>query len=276
MSYKTILIHCDHGHRCAVGVEVAVRLAKQHDAHLIALYTQSPFVLPGYLLQAGQGMIDEVQKKAAAEDMAEVKAAYTNKVSSMGFKNAEWRTAIDSPVEAIAMQARYADLVIVGQRDPEEDSNISQDIPAQLVVAACRPILILPYIGSFLSIGSRVLIAWNASREATRAIADALPLLKRADSVNLIALSPKHGPREAIPVDDIVDYLARHGVTAGVSSDHVADIDVGNMILSRAADLDADLLVMGGYSHSRLREWVLGGATRTILDSMTVPVLMSH
>ena len=275
MSYKTILVHCDHGNHCAVGIEVAIRLAKQYDAHLIALYTQPPFVLPGYLMQSGQE-IDEVQKKAAAEDMARAKAAYTNQVSNMGFKNAEWRSMIDSPVDAVTMQARCADLVVVGQRAFSEGSNITKSIPAQLVLASCRPVMIVPSSGSFLSIGRRILVAWNASREAARAITDALPLLKSAESVNLIALSPKHGSREPVPVDDIVHYLERHEVTTKVLSDHVADIDVGNMLLSRAADLGTDLLVMGGYGHSRLREWVLGGATRTILDSMTVPVLMSH
>ncbi|MCW8859059.1 MAG: universal stress protein [Deltaproteobacteria bacterium] len=269
------MVHTDHDKRCAVRIEAAIRMAKQHDAHLIALYTQTPFVLPGYLMQAGQ-KIDEAQQKAAAEAMAMAKAVYNNQVSSMGFKNTEWRSTINFPVDALTMQARYADLVVVGQRDQSENSDINKDIPAQLVLAACRPVLILPYIGSFLSIGRRILVAWNASREATRAITDALPLLKRADSVNLIALCPKHDSRELIPVDDIVHYLARHGVMVEVLSDHVADSDVGNVLLSRSAELNADLLIMGGYGHSRLREWVLGGATRTMLDSMTLPVLMSH
>lgn len=274
MSYKTILVHADHCNRCSVGIEVAIRLAKQHDAHLIALYTQPPFVFPGYLMQADE--IAEVQQRAAAEDLTMTKAGYNGQVSRMGFKNAEWRATINSPVEALTMQARYADLVVVCQRDPAESSNIAKEIPAQLVLTACRPVMILPYAGSFLNIGRRILVAWDASREATRAITDALPLLKRADSVNLIALTTKHATRGDIPVDDIVIYLARHGVNVEVSADHVADIDVGNVLLSRAADLSADLLVMGGYGHSRLREWVLGGATRLMLDSMTVPVLMSH
>ena len=101
-------------------------------------------------------------------------------------------------------------------------------------------------------------------------------MLKRADRVTLMALSSKHGTQEQIPVTDIVAYLARHGIKVEVLTDQVSDIDVGNALLSRAADLSSDLLVMGGYGHSRMREWVLGGATQTILDSMTLPVLMSH
>jgi nucleotide-binding universal stress UspA family protein len=275
MSYKTILVHADRSKRSAVCIEVAIRMATQHDAHLIALYAQEPFVFPGYLIQAGQE-VSEVQRKAAAEAMALTKADFNNQASSMGFKNTEWRSIIDFPVDALAMQARYADLVVVGQREPSDNSNIPKDFPAQLVLAAGRPALIIPYAGSFLSIGRRILVAWNASREATRAITDALPLLKRADSVNLITLSPKHGTQGDIPVDDIVRYLECHSVHVELSAEHADNIDVGNALLSRVTDLSADLLVMGGYGHSRLRELVLGGATRVILESMTVPVLMSH
>ncbi len=275
MNYKTILVHADCGKRTAVCIEVAIRMAMQHEAHLVALYTQEPFVIPAYLMQAGQE-IGKAQKKFAAEEMTMTKAVYSNQASSMGFKNTEWRYTLGFPVDAVAMQARYADLVVVGQTDSSDKSNVTKDFTAQLVLTAGRPVLILPYAGSFLNIGSRILVAWNASREATRAITDALPLLKRADSVNLIALSSKHDAQGHIPVDEIVLYLARHGVHVDVSKDHVTDIDAGNAILSCAADLGSDLLVMGGYGRSRLREWVLGGATRTILESMTVPVLMSH
>jgi nucleotide-binding universal stress UspA family protein len=144
------------------------------------------------------------------------------------------------------------------------------------VPATGRPILILPYAGNITTSGKRILVAWNASREAARAISDALPLLKLAEKVNLIRIHPKHGEHPAVPADQLTRYLARQAVKVEVMTEHVADIDVGNELLSRAADLGSDLIVMGGYGHSRLREWVMGGATRTILESMTVPVLMSH
>ena len=143
------------------------------------------------------------------------------------------------------------------------------------MLAAGRPVLILPSAGSFPTIGKRILIAWSLSREATRAVTDADPLLRLADTVHVMAVMRRdeHGD---VPGADIGLYLARHGVRVQVKSDQGAEIDVGNELLSRAADLDADLIVMGGYGHSRLKEWVLGGATRTILASMTAPVLMSH
>lgn len=275
MSYKTILVHTDHSRHCEVRIEVAIRMAKQYGAHLIALYTEAPFVLPGYLIEASQEIV-EAHRKAAEEAIAEARAVYKSKVSSIGYKDTEWRSTINHPVDAVRMQARYTDLVVVGQENPFDESNRNKGIPAQLVLVACRPVLVIPYAGSFLSIGRRILVAWNASCEATRAITNALPMLKRADSVTLMALSPKHEHQEEIFVTDIVHYLDRHGIKIEVLTDQVPDIDVGNALLSRAADLSADLLVMGGYGHSRLREWVLGGATQTILDSMTIPVLMSH
>ncbi|WP_020674581.1 universal stress protein [Geopsychrobacter electrodiphilus] len=275
MSYKTILVHIDPGRRCAPRVEVAARLALQHEAHLVALYVQTPFVLPGYLVHMGPELI-ETQQKAATEEMAHAEATFKQQLSILGFKNAEWRTTTDFPVDAVAKQARYADLVVIGQSDISDNSGTPVDFPPRLVLASGRPVLIIPYAGSFLSIGSRALIAWNGSHEATRAVTDAIPLLKRAQKVTLMAIQLKQGGHGSIPVDEIVLYLERHGVRVDMTTDPVTGIDVGNEILSRAADLSADLIVMGGYGHSRLREWVLGGATRTLLDSMTVPVLMSH
>ncbi|WP_321367462.1 universal stress protein [uncultured Desulfuromusa sp.] len=275
MSYKTILVYADCGQRTAVCIEVAIRMAMQHDAHLIALYTQEPFVIPAHLIQAGEEVI-KTQKKFADDEVAKVKSAYHNQALSMGFTNNEWLYTQGFPVDTVAEQARYADLVIVGQADSSDKLNVNKDFTAQLMLAAGRPVLILPYAGSFLNIGRRILIAWNASREATRAITDALPLLKRAESVHLLALSSKYDAQNHIPVDETVLYLARHGVNVEVARDRVTKIDAGNAILSCAADLGSDLLVMGGYGRSRLREWVLGGATRTILESMTLPTLMSH
>ena len=138
--------------------------------------------------------------------------------------------------------------------------------------------LVVPYAFERRPVGRRVLVAWNASREAARAVSDALPLLKRAGQVDVVAFEPgksgaAHGEE---PGADIALYLARHGVKVTVSRVDAPDLDVGNQLLSRAFDLSADLIVMGAWGHSRLRELVLGGVTRTVLESMTVPVLMAH
>jgi len=276
MSYKTILVQIDPGKRCAERVEAAIRLALQFDAHLVALYALERFSLPSYLLvQIGEEII-EGQKKAVADEVERAEAEFTRLTSSAGIGKAEWRTSVDNPIDAMVLSARYADLVVLGQSEINDNLDIATGLPARVTLAAGRPVLILPNIGTFPTIGKRILIAWDASREATRAVTDAIPLLKLASNVSVMAVDPRLGEHGCLPGADIGLFLARHGVHVEVTMDPGAAIDVGNELLSRAADLSADLIVMGGYGHTRLREWVLGGATRTILQSMTVPVLMSH
>ena len=276
MSYKTILVQIDPGKRCSARVAVAIRLAQQHDAHLVALHAIAPFEPPGYVMAEMVPAIIEAQRAVAANELARTESEFNKQVAAAGLRNVEWRSAIDDLVEAMTLHARYADLVVIGQTDASENAHVPADFPQRLVLAGGRPVLIVPTVGSFATIGKRILIAWNPSREATRAVTDAIPLLQRADNVHVMAVNPKAGEHGSVPGADIGLYLARHGVRVEVKTDHGAEIDVGNELLSRAADLDADLIVMGGYGHSRLKEWVLGGATRTILESMTVPVLMSH
>jgi nucleotide-binding universal stress UspA family protein len=276
MSYKTILVHIDPGKRSPVRVDVAIRLAQQHDAHLVALHALAPFEPPGYVMAEMGPAIIENQRHAAATEMARTETEFNKQVLAAGLRDAEWRTAIDDPVDAMTLHARYADLVVIGQTDASDSSNVAADFPERLVLAAGRPVLILPSVGTFATLGRRILVAWNPSREATRAVTDAIPLLRLADMVHVMAVNPKAAEHGTVAGADIGLYLARHGVRVEIKTDHGAEIDVGNELLSRAADLDADLIVMGGYGHSRLKEWVLGGATRTILESMTTPVLMSH
>ena len=138
--------------------------------------------------------------------------------------------------------------------------------------------LVIPYAGRFEACGRRVLVAWNASRAATRAVNDAMPLLAGAETVTVLCVDPDEDRRAhgEVPGMDIAVHLARHGVKARVETTMSGGIGVGNTLLSRASDIGADLLVMGAYGHARVRELLLGGATRTILESMTLPVLMAH
>ena len=150
------------------------------------------------------------------------------------------------------------------------------DFPERLVLTAARPVLILPNAGDFPTIGKRIIVAWNGSQEAIRAISNATPFLRSADKVYVMVVNSETITKEIIQSENMVRYLERLGIQAEVKDLHGIEIDVGNALLSSASDLSADLIVMGCYGHSRLREWVLGGATRTILESMTVPILMSH
>jgi nucleotide-binding universal stress UspA family protein len=216
------------------------------------------------------------QKKAATELMAKTEEGLRMHTSSLDFKNIEWLSSFDEPLDAMCARAKYADLVVIGQSDPSDDSGTELDFPQRLILSAGRPVLILPKIGSFSTVGKNIIVAWNTSREATRAVTDAIPLLKRAENVHIMAVDSEYGEHGNIPGTEIANYLAQHEVNVDVLRNPGGEIDIGNELLSRAADISADLIVMGGYGHSRLREWVLGGATRTILESMTIPVLMSH
>ncbi len=276
MSYKTILVHIDSGKRCPVRVELAIRLARRFESHLVGLHALAPFEPPGYVMAEMGPAIMEAQQLVTAAETTRTETEFARQTSAAGVRSVEWRTAVDELVEVVGLHARYADLVVIGQSDSADKGRVPDEFPAHLVVSAGRPVLIVPSAGTFPTLGKRILVAWNASREASRAVTDAIPLLQQAESVHIMAVNPKPVEHGAVPGADIGLYLARHGVRVEVKSDHGAEIDIGNELLSRASDLDSDLIVMGGYGHSRLSEWVLGGATRTILESMTVPVLMSH
>lgn len=176
------------------------------------------------------------------------------------------------------MQARYCDLIVVGQHDPREPSPVVMpDFPQYVVLNSGRPVLITPYAGRYETIGNRVLIGWDGSMAATRAVTSALPLLRRAQLVEVAAINAgaQSNGQPPTPGSELAVYLARHQVKVDVLLQESAH-DAGSALLSLAAERNSDLLVMGGYGHSRFREILLGGVTRTVLESMMLPVLMSH
>jgi nucleotide-binding universal stress UspA family protein len=211
-----------------------------------------------------------------SESAAAAEAMFKRAVKAGGVEKSEWRASRRDAVDAVPLHGRYADVIVIGQPNESDASGVEPDFAERLLLAAGRPVLIIPYAGEFPHIGTRVLVAWNAGREATRALTDAIPLLREADQVDVIAFNPRNAPHGEVPGADIGLYLARHGIKVNVSQQTAEDVDVGNQLLSRAADLDSDLIVMGAYAHSRMQQLILGGATRTVLESMTVPVLMSH
>ena len=280
MSYKTILLHLDDGPRREERLNLAFETAERFDAHLVGLYVPGlPLIPPYALAEAGPAAveIEGRRRAAAAQDAETVFRAASSRHRAV---KCEWRMSTGDPVAALCLSARYADLVIAGQPEPggEDARRLPAGFAGDLVLSAGRPVLFVPYAGRFTVVGKRVMVAWNAGREAARALLDALPMLKGAEQVDVIAFDPGRGGARhgEVPGADIGLFLARHGVKVTVSQQAGTDLDVGVQILSRAADFSADLIVMGAYGHSRLREQILGGATRTLLESMTVPVVMSH
>jgi nucleotide-binding universal stress UspA family protein len=275
--YKTILVHADPGKTTPARLDIAVELANTFGAHLACLYAVKTEPIPSAAAEAREILL-EAQKRLQAENAKAARRSYDECLRRTGFDRAEWRASAADPLEAVMLHARYADLVVIGQKSPDLDSVVGQDFERSVLIAAGRPVLVVPYAFERRPVGRRVLVAWNASREAARAVSDALPLLKRAAHVDVVAFEPAksgaaHGEE---PGADIALFLARHGVKVMVSRVDAPDLDVGNQLLSRAFDLSSDLIVMGAWGHSRLRELILGGVTRTLLESMTVPVLMAH
>jgi nucleotide-binding universal stress UspA family protein len=177
--------------------------------------------------------------------------------------------------EQFAFIARRFDLAIVGQAEPDKAA-VEELIAESTLFESGRPVIVVPYIQKAPLKLDRVMVCWDGSRPAARAIADAMPLLERAGQVEVVIVANEPGKQDEIPGADMGEHLARHGLKVDINRIVEGDIDVADALLSHAADSSADFIVMGGYGHSRLRELVLGGVTRAILRSMTVPVLMSH
>lgn len=280
MTYKTLLLHLDDSPRREERLALAFEMAERFDAHLVGLYVPATPLVPSYAMaEAGPAAV-EIDARRRAAELESCEAVFRAASSRHRAVKCEWRKAGGDPVTALCTSARYADVVIAGQPEPKGDeaSRLPAGFAGDLVLAAGRPVVFVPYAGRFPTLGKRVLVAWNAGREAARALRDALPLLREAAQVDVVAFDPSRGgaPHGETPGADIGLFLARHGVKVNVSQQSGTSMDIGAQILSRAADLSADLIVMGAYGHSRVREQILGGATRTLLEAMTVPVLMSH
>jgi len=280
MNYKSILVQVDNSTACVERINLAFSLAARSEAHLTALAFLPPLQLPP---SVHTHFGPEVRERYAALRQQEADQAldrFRQMAASAGVASVEMRRVGGDPAASFALHARYHDLAIIGQYEQADESTPGQDGRAfqdHAVLGAGRPVLVVPYAGKFPRCGRNVVVAWDASREASRAVYDALPLLKAAREVTVLVINAEktagHGEE---PGADIALVMARHGIKVNVVRDSSRELDVGILLLSRLADLDADLLVMGAYGHSRLREIVAGGVTRTLLESTPVPLLMSH
>jgi len=279
MSYKTILVHVDQSRHAAARIKIAAEIAVTENAHLIgaAMTGLSRFVYRDSAIDLTRTIvanhIDSLNQRAN-QALAEFDAI----AKQIGVLSYEKRRGDDDPEGGLSLQARYSDLVVVSQTDPDEPvSKVISDLPEYVMLNCARPVLVVPFAGRFDHIGEEALIAWDGSMEATRAVTNAIPLLRRAKNVTVALFNPSaqsdiHGEQ---PGADIALYLARHEIKVEVVELRT-NIDVGNALLSLAADVRSDLIVMGGYGHTRFRELLLGGATMLVLKTMTAPVLMSH
>lgn len=279
MSYRSIVVHLDTSARAQARLHVAIELAQQHGALLrgvFCVYTPDPrsfYVMAGTAEYYAEHDKTRHQACGALERLFHAEAARAK-------IDAQWIVEDGNAADEIPRHARRADLVVIGQNDPTDpEAFVAEHFAENVVMSSGRPVLLIPYAGSYTRIGRRIMIAWDGSREATRALHDALPLITRAEQVVIVTIGAPHGatPDAPAPGAEVAALLGRHGVRAStLDLDKTHDVTTGELLLSRIEDLVVDLVVMGGYGHTRWQEVILGGVTRTMLSSMTAPVLMSH
>lgn len=284
MNYKTILVHMDNSRHTADRIAVAALLANlENGSHVIgtAMTGISRFILDSAAsIHEGTGPMPYIDTQIAQlrSQATMILDGFDTAAMRAGITSYERRLVDDESYGGISVQARYADLVVLSQEDPDDPgAGITADLPEYIAMTSGRPVLLLPYAGKTVSAFNNILIAWDGSLEATRAVHHAMPLLQRANKVRVVVFNPArqsevHGEE---PGADIALYLSRHNVNVEVLQ-FESQIDIGNALLSLCADLQIDLMVMGCYGHTRFHEILLGGVSRTVLQSMTIPVFMVH
>lgn len=280
MNFKTILVHLDRSPRSPARAALAARWARAHESHLVGLVPTGLYdgVIPADAIPSGMTdfiaeSADYLRRRAEA-----ISREFRESIAASGSLSYEVRLIEGATLDALVRHGRASDLVVLGQ----EDGSAAMDIPVHglaghVLMEVGQPVLIVPSAGQFESVPGHAVVAWNGSREAAVALHAALPALRLASRVTLASFRhPQDGDddRETFAAD-VLRFLSRHGIQATFER-NVTEIDVADALLSRVAELGADLLVMGGYGHSRLREWVLGGVTRQVFAQMTVPVLTAH
>lgn len=280
MSYKTILVSLNEVGRLSELVAAAVTLARETGAHVSGLYVVPAVqVYPSVGFEAAP-QVFEGNRSFFKDNGARVKQAFEEAMRREGLSFDFHQVDAHTPVIAdeVVASGRVADLVIVSTTNPEEITGVERDFVEQTVMALGRPVIVLPYKGKATVSLNEVIIGWNGGREAARATFDALPLLKKAGKVRVVRIDPQKDPslRGSVAGADLAEALARHGVRAEAQGYPTDGQDEGQALMRCAEDSGAGLIVMGAYGHSRLAEFIFGGATRFVLNRLVCPVLMSH
>jgi nucleotide-binding universal stress UspA family protein len=271
MPLKDLLVHLDSSARASERLRLSVDLASRHGARLTGLFAESA-ILGASLV----GRRDpENMARAAEEARGRFEAACAEAKVSSRFWTIGGEEYADV-VGAVVNVCRRVDLAVFGQ-ERGSDAPVPEGLVERVVAGSGRPVVVVPAFGSFGALGKRVLVAWTGSREAARALHDALPILERAESVLLVSLQlpPASTSERALPPVDLADHLRVHGVPASYDRSVVGDLAAGDVVLNRAFDEGADLAVIGAYGLSSGALLERHGTTRAILEMMTTPVLLS-
>jgi len=280
MAYRDILVHLDYTKACPERISAAAALAKRTDASLkgVALALQS--TINSYLGIPLKSDLDEKQKKAIEEAAESIIAEFETVVKDVGIEYSSEiiRSGATQAPAQLAFHARHADITVMGQPNPDlESATFLESLYEGVLFGSGRPVYLIPYYGRIDVHNRNAVIAWDGGKKAARAVRDAIPLLKGRGKTTVLVINPetRSGAHGNKPGHDIAEYLRHHGIDAKVDSFSNYDISPDTLILNYLADQGADLLVMGAYGHSRLREKAFGGVTNSIVHQMTTPVLMS-
>jgi nucleotide-binding universal stress UspA family protein len=272
MSLKDLLVHVDSGARAQHRLDLAITLARRFGAHLTGLFSESPVL--------GSALVGVRTRDNIAKAMAEARATFEARTGAAGVAARWWQVEGREVAEVVGWTVaacRYVDLAIFAQRD-EDDGRLPGDLLEQVLQESGRPMLVIPYIGRYPDLGRRVLVAWTGSRDSARALADALPLLARAEEVRVVSFQlPSDGTTGGpAPHLDVVAHLRAHGIQAHYEQMLVDEFGVVDHLLNRAADWSADLTVVGGVGARGFPNLARSNRTRDLLRSMTTPLLLSH
>jgi nucleotide-binding universal stress UspA family protein len=292
MAIADILVCIDPTTASDTRLKLAFNLARANKAHLAGAYVLTDMRaarggpsgfggVPGMTGLADEavspgGAVSDVFHEAEIADRVEHR--FKDELRLAGIAG-QWHIVPDDDSAELIELAKSVDLTIMGQRPPNSHADgAARFRPDDVVIASGRPVLVVPYAGTFDSVGKRILIAWDGTREANRALNDSLLLLADAEAVTVIFVgtSERELEQHRPALERIVAHLQRHGINATREETLRGTLAISDILLSRAADLVADLIVTGGYHHSQLREALIGGVSRDLLQHMTVPVLMSH
>jgi nucleotide-binding universal stress UspA family protein len=278
MSFKDILVHVDATPASRNRLQLALTLAHRFGARLSGLHVIPDPSVPPYFKPSAIERIAKIYAENAREAADRAEALFREETKDASAV-VGWECIAGEMEERIAERARFADLLLLGQFDTENPHGISAFLlPAKVVFGAASPILVVPNAGRFGDIGRRIVATWDGSREAARAIRDAMPLLKRAEQVLLIAvdLVRQGHMHDGADASQLAAHLGRHGVQVVVEEISSGKTSVTDTLLTQAAEFGADLLVMGAYGHSRIWEFVVGGTTPEVLERAQIPVLISR
>jgi len=280
MSYRTILVHLDSSRTSKDLIAFSTALAQQHNAHLIALYVMpTPEFYVSTELPAPVALVEQ-HEAFHRKRCSELEKQFSEATAATDYV-AEWREVnarTMSVAAAVTDVARTVDVIVMGQQSSQSEAYSSSVLPEDVILACARPVIVVPEEKALPASINTVFVAWDGREQAVRALFDALPLLREAHNVRIHSINDRSPGRYRIltSTGELANTLSRHGVNVTLSESESGAGEVGDDIVQYANDSGADLMVMGAYGHTRIREYVFGGVTRKILHEMPVPVLMSH